>query len=221
MGVLGILFGVGKSSIGGVVIDATVEEGHNATAEVTENPVEEGAKITDHVQNNSDELVLDCIISDSPLGFPIIGNIQNIINSVSTLFGLSSRSVDAYNKLLELKKNREPFTAFTGLRRYTNMVIKELNVTRNARIGKAISFRCAMRQIRIVTSKSGGLQNLSGGNVAKGKRNVKNLGRKTINETKKVTDAVPAVSPNSSEEGFGLDVTQSQNGSSVLFDTFK
>lgn len=217
MSLLGIIFGAGTNSIGGIVIDATVRESHDGTADITENPVEEGAKITDHVQVNSDELTIEGVITDTPLGFPVIGNIQNIINSVTSIFGKTSRSIDAFNQLVTLKEQREPFTVYTGLKRYESMVIASLSVQRDKDVGKAIAFNCVMRKIRIVSSQTGVSSNLSSGkkinsiaglDVGKETRtDVSSLGQSTQNLGNRVTKTV---SP-----------TGSKSAAAQLFDTFK
>lgn len=185
-GVLSGLTGVLRQTIGGVagiVVDATVSEEHLTTCDLTENPVEDGAKVTDHVQLKPAQLTIEGVISDSPLGYAYIGNIQNLVRSVATLFGKSARSVDAYNDLLNLQKSRQPFTVTTGLKRYKNMIMTELSVPRTAQTGAAIHFRAVMREIRIVKSKTTG-----GGGLASG---VSSLGSPTKDLGQKVTDAVP------------------------------
>ena len=197
MSILGIIFQQGKASIGGLVIDATLRETHISSSDITENPVEEGAKITDHVQNKPDELIMEGVISDSPLGFPILGNIINIVNTVTTLFGQSSRSQDGYNKLRELKTKRVPFTVITGLKRYENMVIKDLNIDRTATTGKSINFRAVIKEIRIVSSQTGsGLSGNLGGSIAAGAAgSIKDVGQATKDLGNKVTPALPVSNP--------------------------
>jgi len=200
MGLLGIIFGQGKSSIGGLVIDATVNQDHIGSAEITKNPVEKGAQITDHVQIAPNQLLIDGIISDTPIGFPILQNVLNIVNTVTTLFGKSSRSIDGFNKLVDLKDKREPFTVITDLKRYNNMVISDLRVTRSNTTGNAIEFKASMEQIRIVSSKTSTVNsNINAGGAASGAAgNAKDLGSEAVDAGNKVTDAVPVSNPLSS-----------------------
>lgn len=185
-GELGRLRGILRQTIGGVagiVVDATVAEEHITTAEVSDNPIEDGADVTDHVQMRPVQLTIDGVISDTPLGYAVVGNIQNVIRTTETLFGGKSRSIDAYNDLLALQRSREPFTVYTGLKRYENMIMTELSVPRTAQTGNAIHFRCVMRQVTIV--KSGFTPN----NLSE---SIKNLASDTVNRGNKVTPAVPA-----------------------------
>lgn len=183
-GALGRLSGVLRQTIGGVagiVVDATVSEEHLSEAELTENPVEDGAVVTDHVHLKPAQLTIQGVISDSPLGYAVIGNIQNLVRSVSSLFGKSSRSVDAYNDLLALQKSRQPFTVTTGLKRYKNMIMTSLSVPRTAQTGRAIHFTATMREIRIVKSKTTSVSLSS---------SVSSLGTKTQDFGNKVTPPV-------------------------------
>lgn len=180
--------------IGGIVIDATISEEHNTSCDLTENPVEDGAKITDHVQIKPAELSIEGVISDSPLGTPFVQNFQNIVDSVGVYLGKTSRSIDAYNKLLDLQNKREPFTVTTGLKQYKNMIMTKLSVPRKAEMGGSLQFKATLREIRIVKSKSGGL----GGALDSVKKGAKNLAAKTKDLGQKVTQAVPAKSPISS-----------------------
>ena len=78
----------------GILVDATINEEHQSSYDITDNPVEDGASITDHAQAKPMILTIDGVISDAPLGLPIVGNIQNMTRTISTAFGNSSRSID-------------------------------------------------------------------------------------------------------------------------------
>jgi hypothetical protein len=176
-GTASTLAGILKQTIGGVagiVVDATVSEEHVSNCETTDNPVEDGSDVTDHVHIKPIELTIDGVISDSPLGFAVVGNIQNFARSITNLFGKKTpRSIEAFNSLLDLQKSRTPFTVLTGLRRYENMILTELSVPRTSQTGAAIHFSAKMKQIRIVSSKT-----ISGGGVGGKYGKTKNSGWK-------------------------------------------
>ena len=50
MSVFSLIYRTQKAKIGVVTLDASVQEVHSMPSTITDNPVEEGAKITDHVQ---------------------------------------------------------------------------------------------------------------------------------------------------------------------------
>lgn len=128
--------------VAGFAIDASVTEDHTARNEVTDNPVESGAVMTDHVRRMPATLTLECIVSDSPLG------------QVEALRGEGTvPSVDARAHLESLLANPEPFTVVTSIRTYENMVIESLSEPRRAGIGHAMRFTATLRQITIVTNE--------------------------------------------------------------------
>ncbi len=50
-----------------VVFDLTVSEGHEATSEVTEHPVEQGSVITDHVRQNPQSVTQEMFVTNTPI----------------------------------------------------------------------------------------------------------------------------------------------------------
>jgi len=177
----------------GIVIDATVREEHSSTCEVSENPVEEGADVTDHVYVRPPMLSIEGVITDTPLGFAAISNVQNLVTEASNIFGFNnpfggsgSRSIDAFNSLVNLQKTRKPFTVLTGLKRYENMILEDLHVPRTAETGNAIHFTANFRQVRLVQSQLISTANLN--------QSVKSLAAKTVDKGGQVTPPTEASS---------------------------
>lgn len=166
----------------GIVIDATVRETHVSECEVTKNPVEGGAPVADHVQVQPKKLSIEGVISDTPLGFAFIGNIQNLVRSVTQIFGARSRSQDAYDDLVRLQESRRPFTVITNLKKYDNMILTSLTVPRDSSTGGAIHFTAEMQQVIIVKSEE--IANLA--------TDAADVGAKTKNLGQKVTQPVEA-----------------------------
>lgn len=166
----------------GIVVDATVRETHLSECGITKNPIEDGAQITDHVQVVPKKLTVEGVISDTPLGFAFISNIQNFVRTVTTIFGGRSRSQDAYDDMVKLQESRRPFTVITNLKRYENMIMASLSVPRDASTGGAIHFTAELQQIIIVKSEE--IANLSD--------DARNIGAKTRNAGQKVTEPVSA-----------------------------
>jgi Dit-like tail protein len=59
-----------------IVLDATVRQQHDATAEVTTHPVEEGADVADHVRRALDRLTIEGVVTNAPAVVPVsaVGN---------------------------------------------------------------------------------------------------------------------------------------------------
>jgi hypothetical protein len=110
-------------SIGPVPIDCVVAENHSSEIEVTEIPIETGARITDHAYVLPKRVSLD--IADR-------------------------NAAAAYNALVRLQESRAPFTVVTGLFVYTNMLIKRLDAVRDKISAKILQCTADLQEIIIV-----------------------------------------------------------------------
>lgn len=126
-----------RRSIGGLVMDVTVEETHTDELEITEHPVEQGAAVTDHAYLKPAAVTIKAGVSDS---------------------GPVSRgdkpSVVMYEELRKLQASREPFDLVTGKRVYRNMLIKSLSVPDDAATANALIFTAELQQIIMATVKA-------------------------------------------------------------------
>jgi len=130
-------FGVGASDeflpYGAVELDASLEESHTASNEVTQFPVEAGVDITDHVRRQPDRVVIRGVVTDHPLGIP--GSIV-------------SRSLDAYQRALLMVQEAQLISVVTTLRQYQNMVVEQLEVPRDNRRGTSVEMSLTLREIQ-------------------------------------------------------------------------
>lgn len=133
--VLSLLFGkkYAQSNIGGVVLDATITEDHQYTSRVTNFPLEYGGLISDHIINDPETLQISGIVTDTPLSFLTSFN----------------RSIDAFNRLIQIHRNKERITVITGIRVYTDMVMTNLQVPRNVQTGQSLNFVIELQKIYI------------------------------------------------------------------------
>ncbi len=178
MALLDIIFGgPEKAQIGVMELDASVRETHEVVTTVSENEIEDGSNVADHVRLQPRGLSIDGYISDAPitllgsvigLGVGLVtgavggalGGIAGAIagTAVASLAGLITGSPrdpkDSFKYLEELAIKREPFTVITSLKRYENVVITNLSIPRSARVGKSLQFTCQFKQITIVKSAS-------------------------------------------------------------------
>ncbi len=163
MGLISLIFGSKRASIGGITIDATMRETHTKSAICTENPVESGSTITDHVNLKPAQLEIDGIITDTPVTFSIIDSVTGLVQTAMSFLGKKSRSIEAYDKLINLQKSRIPFKVVTGLKVYDNMILENFTVDRDAKIGKAIHLSASLKQIIYAVAKTTGGALASGG----------------------------------------------------------
>lgn len=105
-----------KTNIGGWFFDAILRSTHTSRLTITQHPVQTGAALTDHAYLQPKELSMEIGMSDVA---------TSLVPGQFT--GSWSRSVQAYNVLLELQKLRVPLQVHTRLGLYQNMLIEELS----------------------------------------------------------------------------------------------
>ena len=134
-----------KRSLAGLVMDATVEERFSSKVTVTQNPVEFNAQINDHRIALPDKYTLSGRVSNTP--------ITNIVPDPWINGDAETRSKSAWAVLRDLQKNGEPFTIESGLQRYDNMVIENLDSNQNASTNNVLDFVAQCTQVIIVDTQ--------------------------------------------------------------------
>jgi hypothetical protein len=127
-----------RSSIGAFLLDATLREVHTAESEVTENPVEKGAAVSDHSRPKPVRITIDGLVTASPLQ-PDPSRLQ---------------PSEVYQELIRAKDAGDLLTVKTKLATYDDMVIESISVTRDAGTGDALPFTATLKQIRVVATVS-------------------------------------------------------------------
>ena len=139
-------------SIGGFEIDAFVTEHYSHSNKITEIPVEEGSIISDHVIPEADEIQIKAFIGRTE--FVVWeGDIPESMEDV-TPEDPKTRITQAYFELLRLKEERQPVSVVTGLGTFTDMVITNFDIDRDAATGKDLSFDMTFKKVRIVKSET-------------------------------------------------------------------
>lgn len=124
--------------IGSIDLDVTISEQHNYSSRVTSYPVENGTILSDHIINEPDRLVLQTLVTDTPL----------------SILSLSNRSSDVFNRLVEIQQRRELVQVVTGLKVYDSMAITSLDVPRTANTGQALVFTIELQKVIIDSTVS-------------------------------------------------------------------
>ncbi len=154
MGLLKTIFQVPTlPQIGVMTLDISIKETHTRTATVTENEVESGAVITDHVRVNPEKLTIDGEISEFPIGFggvagvTAVGLQRQILGSEGLVKGVRKKPEDAYQYLVDVFEAGEPIEVITGLQAYEDMIIEELSVPRSSKDGKSLLFSAKLKRV--------------------------------------------------------------------------
>jgi len=134
-----ILEGKGRTEIGELVLDVTLNEKHSHTAETTDNPIEDGSNASDHTIQSPDQYSLEGIWTDTPLDAD-----RAELN----------RSNDKYRKLVRLKEEAEPLTVVSGLRVYENMIIQSINSRDDPSTGFSVPVSVSFKESRFVSQQT-------------------------------------------------------------------
>jgi len=147
-----------------ITVDATLSETYDLSNTVTDHPVEIGFNPTDHSRPNADGIVLECMISNTPIDTAQqiraiqSGAFQPDVTSVGATPATQpqntpGRMLEAYKALKALRDNGTVFKVITGLTVYETCAIEKLTVTRDAQTSEVLHFTVALKLIRIVFNK--------------------------------------------------------------------
>lgn len=114
-----------SSAIGPVAIDCVLSERHSSELDITEIPIETGAKITDHAIIVPKRITLD--VADSG-------------------------AAATYAALVAFQESRVPFSLVTGLTIYNSMLIKRIDADRDAGTSRILRCRCDLQEVIIVST---------------------------------------------------------------------
>jgi hypothetical protein len=114
-----------SKAVGPVALDLFVSEKHESVLEITLNPVEFGADITDHAYSQPKKVMLDVADGSAAL---------------------------TYQALVRFQESRVPFTLVTGLDIYRNMLIARLEADRDREFNNVLRCKVDLQEVIIVSS---------------------------------------------------------------------
>lgn len=163
-----------------IEFDATLSESHDITAEITQHPVESGAKITDHYRVLPREITINGIVSNTPLT-GLFSSVQGLISSAQRIGGAlgltqeqESPANQAYDKIYKSMKDGELLVIATTLKEYRNMLITSFSTRRDATNGNVLNATISLKEIKIAeiktTSPEKALNAKDSANVDQGKK---------------------------------------------------
>ena len=133
-----------RASIEGVAtleFDVLIDENHEWSNDITENPVENGAPVADHIIRQSDKLRLNIMVSDSSLYKEV-------------LEGDEQPTQKAFDVLRQLMDARDVVTVYTKFHVYDNMGITYIGVPRSIANGNSLTIPIEFKQIRLVNTQT-------------------------------------------------------------------
>lgn len=137
-------------TIDGYPIDVALTEEHSFPSEATMLPTESGADLTDHIRSLPEEISLECVVSDTP-----IGEIEFDETRSPQGVDIPVPSADAYQHLLAIRDARPKrlVVVETSLGVFSDMALIDLTVPRNKDTGAGLFFSATFRRVRIITNK--------------------------------------------------------------------
>ena len=137
-------YGIGET----FSIDAVINETHANKSLMTDNPIEDGTSIADHIAKQPISIELNGVFSDTPIS-------KNI--PFAPLFtAYPGRARDMYDKMFQMRQDFTSFTLITGIKAYINMYIVELAAQRQKGDGLKIGFNAKIKKA-LMSNIHGGL----------------------------------------------------------------
>lgn len=136
-----------------LIIDASPSREHGQSAKATENTVEQGSNIFDHVVDEPNTLNIEGIISAFPLKEEDLDD--------------TTRVKKALDKLENAKKKHLPLIVQTNLKTYTNMIITDFKFSEKTETGSdSLIFSINFQEILTAITKTGKVPKLAKGKAA-------------------------------------------------------
>jgi len=153
------------NTTGQILVDCTVRESHEKTAQVTDHQVESGEPVADHVRPMPQRLTVEGILTNTPLdanGQPngVSGSVQSvqvatgITVKVFTFDSEFDKVREAYGNLLDAIEAGAEFTITTTLARYETFVFEGITVPRDTHNSNNLRFTAQFRHVRIVETQT-------------------------------------------------------------------
>jgi hypothetical protein len=128
-----------KTNIGGFFFDAIIRTEHTSTLKITSHPVQNGANITDHSIVEPAVVVMEIGMSDA-----MDSMVPNQFTERYT------KSVSAYQVLLDLQASRIPVSVTTRLQLYKNMLIEEISVPDDVKTLNGLRCTVTLKEVFVV-----------------------------------------------------------------------
>lgn len=155
-------------NIGRIFADVKISESHRFQSNVTEQTLEDGSVINEHVIPQQPQVTLQIAETNNTMG--------------SRLFGGSIGPQQTFDKLVQLWEHTVPLTITTQHKQYKNMVIANMPILHRAPYRNALQISLDLRQLRFaklhVISYSGstaGIDKAASANVSGGQQKTQNV----------------------------------------------
>lgn len=143
--------------VGSVELDLILDEDHSKSAQVTENPLQDGRAISDGIFLELQEGSLTGLVTNHSVKLAEERAKQLELQDSETLmaeaenYKLENRAKQAWVDLKAVMDAKQPVTIVTSLEVYDNVAITNISTERNGDSGDAIEIKVSFRQILTVS----------------------------------------------------------------------
>ncbi|WP_145592100.1 phage baseplate protein [Yersinia rochesterensis] len=147
MDILSAIFRQQTRKIGVLVPSVIISEKHQDALEITEHPVEIGAAVNDHAYKRAAEVTME-------VGFAGGGSLLDFADTTSIGLRLGKSPEEVYQELIALQDSREPIDVITGKRKYSNMLIRTIEVTTDKTTENVLMCVMTLREVIMTQTES-------------------------------------------------------------------
>jgi len=145
MDILSTIFQQQSRRIGIQIPNVVVSERHSDALEITEHPVEKPTSsgagfVADHAYRRPSEVVME-------VGFAGGGSLLDLFDTSSIGLSLGKSPSEIYEELLGMQRNRELLDVITGKKKYSNMLIRAIEVTTDKTTENVLSAVITLREL--------------------------------------------------------------------------
>ena len=143
--------------VGSVKLDLILDENHSKSAQVTENPLQDGRAISDGIFLELQEGSLTGLVTNHSVKIAEERAKQLELQDSETLmaeaenYQLENRAKQAWVDLKAVMDAKQPVTIVTSLEVYDNVAITNISTERNGDSGDALEIKVSFRQILTVS----------------------------------------------------------------------
>ena len=143
--------------VGSVELDLILDEDHSKSAQVTENPLQDGRAISDGIFLELQEGSLTGLVTNHSVKIAEERAKQLDLQTSEALleeaenYKLENRARQAWVDLKAVMDAKQPVTIVTSLEVYDNVAIKNISTGRNGDSGDALDIKVSFRQILTVS----------------------------------------------------------------------
>jgi hypothetical protein len=143
--------------VGSVELDLILDEDHSKSAQVTENPLQDGRAISDGIFLELQEGSLTGLVTNHSVKIAEERAKQLELQDSETLmaeaenYQLENRAKQAWVDLKAVMDAKQPVTIVTSLEVYDNVAITNISTERNGDSGDALEIKVSFRQILTVS----------------------------------------------------------------------